>query len=112
MPRTVQCFGWSERGDTVVVTVDADHAGCSETRRSTFCGVLQVNGHVLSEWSTTQSTVALSSGESEFVAIVKGVVMGLFVKNFLGELGWCITQVVIRSDSVGRTVNGIEARSQ
>ena len=83
----------------VVVTVDADHAGCSETRRSTSSGVIQVNDHVLSEWSTTQSTVALSSGESEFVAIVKGVVMGLFTRNLLNELGWCITQVVIRSDS-------------
>ena len=91
VPRAVLCFGWSERGDTVVVTVDADHAGCSETRRSTSSGVIQVNGHVLSEWSTTQSTVALSSGASEFVAIVKGVVMGLFTRNLLNELGWCIT---------------------
>ena len=99
VPRAVLCFGWSERGDTVVVTVDADHAGCSETRRSTSSGVIQVNDHVLSEWSTTQSTVALSSGKSEFVAIVKGVVMGLFTRNLLNELGWCITQVVIRSDS-------------
>ena len=49
VPRAVLCFGWSERGDTVVVTVDADHAGCSETRRSTSSGVIQVNDHVLSE---------------------------------------------------------------
>ena len=34
------------------------------------------------------------------MAIVKGVVMGLlFTRNLLNELGWCITQVVIRSDS-------------
>ena len=33
------------------------HAGCSETRRSTCSGVIQINGHVLGEWSTTQSTV-------------------------------------------------------
>ena len=122
VPRAVLCFGWSERGDTVVVTVDADHAGCSETRRSTSSGVIQVNDHVLSEWSTTQSTVALSSGESEFVAIVKGVVMGLFTRNLLNELGWCITQVVIRSDSsagrgmasrlgVGRRSKHLETKS-
>ena len=102
VPRAVLCFGWSERGDTVVVTVDADQAGCSETRRSTSSGVIQVNDHVLSEWSTTQSTVALSSGESAFVAIVKGVVMGLSTRNLLNELGGCITQVVIRSDSSAR----------
>ena len=105
-----------------MVSVDADHAGCSETRRSTSCGVIQVNDHVLSEWSTTQSTVAHSSGESEFLAIVKGVVMGLFTRNFLNELGWCISQVVIRSDSsagrskasrlgVGRRSKHLETKS-
>ena len=97
--RAVLCFGWCERSGTLVVTVDADHAGCSETRRSTSSGVIQVNVHVLGEWSTTQSTVAHSSGESEFVAIVKGIVMGLFTKNLLNELGWCISEVVVRSDS-------------
>ena len=43
--------------------------------------------------------MALSSEESEFVAIVKGIVMGLFTKNLLNELGWCISDVVVRSDS-------------
>ena len=82
-----------------MVTVDADRAGCSETRRSTSSGVNQVNGYVLGEWSTTQSTVALSSGESEFVAIVNGIAMGLFTKNLLNELGWCMTEAVVKSDS-------------
>ena len=103
--KAMQCFYcgvWNERGDTVVVTVDTDHAGCSETRRSTSSAVIQVNGHVLSEWSNTHSTIALSTGESEFVAIVKGVVMGRFTKNLLNELGWCITLVVCRSDSSAR----------
>ena len=99
VPRAVLCFGWCERSETLVVTVDADHAGCSEARRSTSSRVIQVNGHVLDEWSTTQSMVALSSGESEFVAIVKGIVMGLFTKDLLYELGWCISEVVVRSDS-------------
>ena len=112
VPRAVLCFGWSERGDTVVVTVDADHAGCSETRRSTSSGVIQVNDHVLSEWSTTQSTVALSSGESEFVAIVKGVVMGLFTRNLLNELGWCIYPSCYQVGLIGRTGYGIETRSR
>ena len=31
----------------------------------------------------TQTVVALSSGEAEFYAIVKGVVVGLFIKNFI-----------------------------
>ena len=27
VPRAVLCFGWCERSNTIVVTVDADHAG-------------------------------------------------------------------------------------
>ena len=79
---------WTQIMQAVAKRVAAHLAGSS---RSTIT--------VLSEWSTTQSTVALSSGESEFVAIVKGMVMGLFARNLLNELGWYINQVVIRSDS-------------
>ena len=96
VPRAVLCFGWCERSGTIVVTVDADHAGCSETRRSTSSGVIQVNGHV----RAVDHTIC---GGSEFVAIVKGIVMDLFAKNLLNELGWCITEFVVRSDlSAGR----------
>ena len=120
--RAVLCFGWCERSNTIVVTVDADHAGCSATRRRTSSGVIQVNDHVLSEWSTTQSTVALSSGESDFVAIVKGIVMGLFAKNLLNDRGWNIAEVMVLSDSsagrgmasklgVGRRSKHLETKS-
>ena len=61
VPKAVLCFGWNEHNDTVVVTVAADHAGCSKTRRSTSS---RSTAKFLSEWSTTQSTVALSSGRA------------------------------------------------
>ena len=109
VPRAVLCFGWSERGDTVVVTVDADHAGCSETPRSTSSGVIQVNDHVLSEWSTTQSTVALSSGESEFVAIVGD---GALHEEF-AERTWLVHYPsCYQVGLIGRTRYGIETRSR
>ena len=38
LPRAVLCFGWCERSGTLVVTADADHAGHSESRRSTSSG--------------------------------------------------------------------------
>ena len=120
--RAVLCFGWCERSNTIVLTVDADHAGCSATRRRTSSGVIQVNDHVLSESSTTQSTVALSSGESEFVAVVKGIMMGLFAKNLMNDRGWNIAEVLVRSDSsagrgmasrlgVGRRSKHLETKS-
>ena len=44
---------------------DSDWAGCLRTRKSTSGGVLTWGGSVLKSWSTTQSTIALSSGEAE-----------------------------------------------
>ena len=56
------------------------------------------------------------------MAIVEGLVVGLFVKNLLNELGWCITDLVTRSDSsagrgmasrlgVGRRSKHLETKS-
>ena len=51
---------------------DSDHAGCKKTRKSTSCSAYMLDNHLLRLSSTAQSTLALSSGESEFVATVKG----------------------------------------
>ena len=106
----------------MIVTVDADHTGFESTRKSTSAGVTQLNGHMLTEWSQTQTVVALSSGESEFIAIVRGIAVGLFAKNLLTELGWNIETLTVRSDSsaargmttrlgVGRKCKHLETKS-
>ena len=56
----------------VNVEVDSDHAGCILTRRSTTGCVTKVGTHVIAHSSKLQSTVSLSSGESEYYALVKG----------------------------------------
>ena len=57
--------------DTFTVKVDSDHAGCLRTRRSTT-GIAAYHGkHVTKAASTTQTVIALSSGESEFRAVVR-----------------------------------------
>jgi len=48
--------------------VDADYAGCQDTRRSHTGYVLMLNGAVISWRSKQQTTVFLSSAESEFIA--------------------------------------------
>ena len=52
--------------DKVLVYVDSDWAGCKVTRKSTSGGAVTWGGGLLKSWSTTQGTVALSSGEAEF----------------------------------------------
>jgi hypothetical protein len=44
-------------------------------------------GHCLKSWSSTQDVIALSSGEAEYYAIVKGVSQALGMKQLLNNLG-------------------------
>ena len=55
--------------------------------------------HLLAHWSRTQTTVALSSGEAELNAALKGGVELLGVKELLSELGDEDVQLVIEGDS-------------
>ena len=75
--------------DTGVLTnyVDTDFAGCHLTRRSTSGGLLMRGGHLLKHWSSTQSTVALSSAEAELSGICRGASHGLGMVSLAKDLG-------------------------
>jgi hypothetical protein len=63
--------------------VDTDHAGCLKTRKSTNGGALMHGRHTIKTWSSTQATIALSSGEAEYYGVVKGASV------LLGALSLC-----------------------
>ena len=46
-------------------------------------------GHLLKHWSSTQQTVALSSGEAELKGIVKGAAEGIGMQNIAKGLSIC-----------------------
>ena len=75
VPRLVYRFPWQDQrdGDVLVLEVDTDFAGCRATRRSTSGGVALRGAHCLRHWSSTQPTVALSSGEAELGGNSKGL---------------------------------------
>ena len=58
-------------------------------------------------WSTTQSVIALSSGEAEYYGLVKGVSQGLGVKAMLKEAG-VEAGVVVKTDA--SAAKGIASR--
>ena len=60
---------------------DSDHAGCLRTRRSTSATVVMLGQHCLRVSSTTQIPIALSSGESEWYALVKSATVGLGLRS-------------------------------
>ena len=56
------------------------------------------NGNCLKTWSTTQTVVALSSGEAEYYAAVKGCAEGLGIQAYFQDLGLEVS-VKIHTDS-------------
>ena len=63
----------------VRVFVDASHAGCKRTRKSTTSGVNMRGPHNLGEFVATQVPISMSSGESEFYALLRAAVEARFL---------------------------------
>ncbi len=97
-PRAAFLFKWQPRHFHIRCQVDSDWAGCVRTRRSTSGGLLTRGGHCLGHWSRTQATVALSSGEAELNAAVKGGVELLGIRELLLEWGE-VPEVGLEGDS-------------
>ena len=86
--RLVWKFGFQTTGsEDLTVYVDTDFAGCHVTRRSTSGGAACRGQHLVKHWSTTQSTVALSSAEAELTGISKGAAQGLGLQTIAADLG-------------------------
>ena len=69
---------------------DSDWAGDIDSRRSTSGGVVLFRGALLAHWSKTQSNIALSSGEAELNAAVKGLSETIGLYNLISET-WGVT---------------------
>ena len=76
-PRVVNCMHYQHVPSELNCWVDADWAGCVKTRRSTSGGGIKFGAHTIKTWTGTQASIALSSGASEYYALVKGVSQGL-----------------------------------
>ena len=99
-PRLVHFYPWQSGSDssTLNVFVDTDFAGCRETRRSTSGGVAMLGSHTIKQWSKTQSTLALSSGEAELSGIAAGAAQAIGPQTILRDLGFNV-KIVLHSDA-------------
>ena len=69
------------KANLLEVICDADYAGQQATRKSVSSVQLYLNGGLMEPYVRCQRCIALSSGESEYVAMVGGCSEGLFLKH-------------------------------
>ena len=85
--RVIQYFNWQESPESLHTFTDSDWAGDRGTRKSTSGGAVTWGAHTLKTWSSTQQVIALSSGEAELYALVKGVAQSYGIISMLKDFG-------------------------
>ena len=78
--------------------MESDFAGDPVSRKSTTGLVALVGHHAVKSGSTLHSLTALSVGETEFYAVVKGGQVGLSLRSMYQDLGIQM-KIEIQSDS-------------
>lgn len=106
-PMTANEFPEQNMPEQIKAFVDTDHAGCALTRRSTTGLAMMLGRHCVKHSSNIQSTIGLSSGESEWYGLVKGSASGLGLQSMLQDWGIRIRLEVLSDSSAAR---GFSAR--
>ena len=96
--RSGYCYPYQERPKELVVWTDTDYAGCKKTRKSTSGGVVMWGKHLIKSLSSTQTVVALSSGEAEYYGMVKGASVALGLQAVLSDSD-VSCRIVLKSDA-------------
>ena len=101
-PQTRRVFEDTKFPEKIRVYVDSDHAGCAVARKSTTGYVVRLGHNTVKHGSNLQSTTALSSGESEYYALVKAGKEGLGFQSLLQDWGLHLPLEVSSDSSAAR----------
>ena len=81
------------------VVCDAEYAGDQRTRRSVSSVQIYLDGNLMESYVRCQKSIALSSGEREYIAMVGGVSEAMFIQHCWEFLTEEKAEMVCRSDS-------------
>ncbi|GJV74742.1 retrovirus-related pol polyprotein from transposon TNT 1-94 [Tanacetum coccineum] len=98
---TVNQGFWYPKDSSIALTAyaDADHAGCQDTRRSTF-GSMQLLGDRLVSWSSKrQKSVAISSTEAEYIVMYGCCAQILWMRSQLTDYGIGFNKIPMYCDN-------------
>eukprot|EP00971_Amphidinium_carterae_P341162 6479842-Amphidinium_carterae.1 len=97
-PRLEWLFKHETFSDEIYIEVDSDWAGDRECRRSVDGGFAFQGSSLIDGWTTTQHTVALSSGEAEYYGTTNGAARGMWIKSFYQDMNVEV-RVTLATDS-------------
>ena len=106
-PRCVQVFKEQHEVSELLMMTDSDFAGCQETRKSTSSCFLWRGSHMIRATSSTQGIQGLSSGESEFMALVRGCSILLGAGAMAKDLGY---EFALRAGTDSSAAKGVAGR--
>ncbi|GJS63426.1 putative ribonuclease H-like domain-containing protein [Tanacetum coccineum] len=92
---------WYPKNSSIALTTfaDADHAGCQDTRRSTF-GSMQFLGDRLVSWSSKrQKSIAISSTKAEYIAMLGCCAQILWMRSQLTDYGLGFNKIQMYYDN-------------
>ncbi|GJS23203.1 hypothetical protein Tco_0451835 [Tanacetum coccineum] len=92
---------WYSKDSCIALTAfaDADHAGCQDTRRSTY-GSMQLLGDRLVSWSSMkQKSIAISSTEAEYIALSGCYAQILWMRLQLTDYGLGFNKIPLYCDN-------------
>lgn len=93
------CFTKCTKGVSLCGYVDANYAADRDSRKSTISYIFTLCGSCISWKSQLQHIVALSTTESEYVAITECFKEAIWLKGILSEIGFLKEKIVVFSDS-------------
>ena len=89
-PRAILKYPWSKESELIHGSADSDWAGDRVGAKSTSGGAIQWGGNTVKTWSSTQQTIALSSGEAELYALTKCAAQVLGIMAILKDFGMVV----------------------
>ena len=98
-PKEVWHFDYQEQPDEAVVLTDSDWGACKRTRKSMSSYAERFGKHLIDSSCAKQSVIALSSGEAEFYALVRGAAAGLLTVQIWERVGFKGTKLTMKTDS-------------
>ena len=101
-PTVAAVFTEQKEPTNLRVFVDTDQAGCAIARKSTTGIIMFLGQHPVKHSSNLQSTVSLSSGESEYYGLVKGGSVGLGIQALFTDWGLEMGLTVLSDSSAAR----------